>query len=149
MQTVTITADEFKAIHNALCFAQTTAIDKTVDTIREALQGAYRQEAEAFDSKTAYYDRFKDDNALKAIWSIYELPEHGFLGNHPYPSDAVIVYRDHWGKYPVKCAVNGTTWADIYRAADTCIGMSGDSHHCFIEGFTVKNGNELHMITGS
>lgn len=147
MQTVTITADEFKAIHNALCFAQTTAIDKTVDTIREALQGAYQQEAEAFDQKYSHYELVQQQHEFSSVWSIYDVED--LNAAHSYPSDAVVVYRDHWGKNPVKCAVNGLTWADIYRAADTCIGMSGDSHHCFIEGFVVKNGNELHMITGS
>ena len=43
----------------------------------------------------------------------------------------------------------GATWGDIYRAADWAIRNSGDSHHIFIEGFELRNGNELHLVTGS
>ena len=38
---VTLTADEFREIHNALCFANSKGIEATVDAIREALAGAY------------------------------------------------------------------------------------------------------------
>jgi hypothetical protein len=140
---VTLTADEFKTIHNALCFAQSKSIEETVDIIREALQGAYAQDNAAFDRKNSYFRRFQAEHKLETIWSMYELDEHGFLQDHPYPADAFVCYQG--GHVPVF----GSTWGDIYRAADWAIRNSGDDHHIFIEAFKLKNGNELHLITGS
>jgi hypothetical protein len=140
---VTLTAEEFRQIHNALCFANSKGIEATVDAIREALAGAYRQEEQDFDRKMDYFRRFQTENKLEAIWSMYEIEEHGFLKDHPYPSDAFVCYQG--GHVPVF----GPTWADIYRAADWAIRNSGDSHHIFIEHFELKNGNELHLVTGS
>lgn len=140
---VTLTADEFRQIHNALCFADSKGIEATVETIRAALKGAYAQEEQDFDRKMTYYSRFKHENQLKAIWSMYELNEHGFLKAHPYSSDAFVVYQG--GHVPVF----GLTWGDVYRAADWAIRNSGDGHHIFIEGFELRNGNELHLVTGS
>jgi hypothetical protein len=140
---VTLTAEEFSRIHNALCFAPNRGLEATVDAIREALSGAYRQEEQDFDRKMDYYSRFKEENRLEAIWSMYELGEHGFLQAHPYPDTAFVCYQG--GHVPVF----GSTWGDIYRAADWAIRNSGDMHHVFIEGFEVKNGNELHLVTGS
>ena len=140
---VTLTAEEFTRIHNALCFAPNKGLEATVDAIREALAGAYRQEEQDSYRKMAYYNRFKDEHRLEAIWSMYELEEHGFLRNHPYLSDAFVVYQG--GHVPVF----GNTWGDIYRAADWAIRNSGDDHHIFIEAFELRNGNELHLVTGS
>jgi hypothetical protein len=140
---VTLTAEEFRQIHNALCFAHADGIQKTVETIRTALAGAYAQDDSAFDRKMSYFRRFQEENKFKAIWSIYKLDEHGFLKDHPYTSDAFVVYQG--GHVPV-C---GATWGDVYRAADKAIFISGDDHHIFIEAFELRNGNELHLTTGS
>ena len=140
---ITLTAEEFKQIHNALCFAHTDGIQKTVETIRAALAGAYQQEEQDFDRKMDYFRRFQEENKLETIWSIYELEEHGFLKDHPYTSDAFVCYQ---GQH---VPVFGNTWGDIYRAADWAIRNSGDAHHIFIEAFELRNGNELHLVTGS
>lgn len=140
---VTLTAEEFKTIHNALCFAPNRGLDATVDAIREALKGAYEQENTVFERKMDYYRRFQKEHKLEAIWSMYELDEHGFLKDHPYSSDAFVCYQ---GQH---VPVFGNTWGDIYRAADWAIRNSGDQHHIFIEAFELKNGNELHLVTGS
>jgi len=140
---VTLTADEFSKIHNALCFANSKGIEATVDAIREALAGAYAQENQDFESKMDYYRRFQAENNLEAIWSMYELEEHGFLRGHPYSSDVFVYYQG------AHVPVFGPTWGDIYRAADWAIRNSGDQHHIFIEAFELRNGNELHLVTGS
>jgi hypothetical protein len=140
---VTLTAEEFTRIHNALCFAPNQGLDATVAAIREALAGAYAQEEQDFDRKMAYYNRFKAENRLETIWSMYEIEEHGFLRDHPYPSDASVYYQGEI------VPVFGFTWGDVYRAADWAIRNSGDAHHIFIEAFELRNGNELHLVTGS
>lgn len=143
----TLTAEEFKVLHNTLWELgniDNPRVQTLVERIRTvALKGAYEQDQTQFEGRHDYYSAFQRDNGLQSIWSVYELPVHGFLANHPYPSDSFIVYQGH------HCAVWGSTWADIYRAADQAIRNSGDDHHCFIEGFEVKNGNELHLYTGS
>jgi len=140
---VTLTAEQFRQIHNALCLASGRSIEETVDIIREALQGAYAQDDAAFDRKNSYFRRYQAEHKLETIWSMYELDEHGFLQDHDYPADAFVCYQ---GSH---VPVFGSTWGDIYRAADWAIRNSGDDHHIFIEAFELKNGNELHLITGS
>jgi hypothetical protein len=140
---VTLTAEEFTRIHNALCFAPNQGLEATVDAIREALAGAYRQEEQDFDRKMAYYTRFKAENKLKAVWSMYEIEEHGFLKDHPYTSDAFVCYQGQ------RVPVSGSTWGDIYRAADAAIQASGDTHHCFIESFTAVGDRPGHLRLGT
>jgi hypothetical protein len=148
---VTLTAEEFKTLHNALCALDCLNDDKIstqVEIIRDALTGAYDQESAAFDRKFEHYDSVRKDLGLNAIWSITEVDN--LNERHPYPSDAFVVYKNHWGENKqVHCAVYGGTWAAVYVAANACIRNSGDEHHVFIENFELKNGNELHMTTGS
>jgi hypothetical protein len=163
MQTVTLKGEDFRTVHNTLCELRNVEQDlcgiindallgrlhAAIKGFEEGLADAYAQDNEQFESKMDYYSSFKSDNGLRSIWSIYELPIHGFLRDHPYPSDAFIVYTQHWGEGRKHYPVQGTTWADLYRAADLAIRESGDDHHIFIEHFELKNGNELHLVTGS
>ncbi len=148
---VTLTADEFKTLHNALwalgCL-DNEKVSEQVEIIRDALKGAYEQENQAFDKKFSHYRSVQEDLGLTAIWSMYEIDN--LNDSHPFPSDAFVVYNTHWGeKKEVHCAVYGNTWSAIYVAANACIRNSGDEHHVFIENFELKNGNELHLTTGS
>ena len=144
---VTLTAEEFKKIHNALCFAHSDGIQKTVETIREALAGAYQQDEAQWDRRFAYCNNIKLHNGFDAIWSAQDVD---FDQPHPFASDAVIVYQAHWGAvkdrhYPI----TGPTWLDVYRAADLAMRESGDNHHVFIEGFSPQSDNTVQLHTGS
>lgn len=157
----TLTAEEFKTVHNALCDLDSVCrqledvinpnlykqLAQARSTIRKGLQGAYEQDNKAFETKNDHYHAIQSEEKLRAIWSLYEIED--LDAQHPYPADAFVVYSQHWGEKPVHCVVQGSTWRDIYRAADNCIRLSGDDHHVFIESFDLKNGNELHMSTGS
>jgi hypothetical protein len=164
METVILRGEDFKTVHNTLCELRSVQqrltgvisneladhLHMVVKGFDAGLANAYEQEHSVFNSKMKYYDSFKTENKLRSTWSIYELPIHGFLEDHPYPSDAFVIYTQHWGEnenkhYPVQ----GASWGDLYRAADLAIRNSGDDHHCFIERFSLKNGNELHLSTGS
>jgi hypothetical protein len=83
------------------------------------------------------------------VWSIYEVEDLG--QPHPYKGAMQICYRDHWGDEPVFRAITGTTWADLYAAADRAILESGDQHHIFIERFKPNPAEPLQLIlqTGS
>lgn len=154
---VTLTAEEFKVLHNSLCdlnrFCQFKEIDEIVERIRKvALKSAYEQDNRAFESKHDYFYQFKEDNQLRSTWSVYELPAPGgFSQDHPWPDARYIVYDNHWGERDVRQPIEGTTWADLYRAADRAIQASGDTHHCFIESFTPIQDTPgcLRLSTGS
>lgn len=165
MQTVTLYAEDFKTVHNTLCELRSlqeraTGVisDSLADQLQRVIKGfesglanAYAQDEAEFDSRMAYYNRFKADNGLSSIWSIYELPEHGFLSDHPYTAAQSVCYRDHWGDQAVYETILGPTWADLYRAADRCIQRSGDQHHIFIESFqpVADQPHQIRLTTGS
>ena len=146
METVTLKGEDFKVLHNTLWELGNINDDRVqalVERIRTvALKDAYAQDNAQFDSKMDYYGEFQRQNGLAAIWSVYDLPAHGFLSDHPFPSDAFVVYQGH------HVPVYGQTWGDVYRAADRAIELSGDGHHIFIEHFE-QVGNELRLTTGS
>jgi hypothetical protein len=146
METVTLKGEDFKVLHNTLWELGNIDDDRVqalVERIRTvALKDAYEQDTATFDSKMDYYGEFQRQNGLAAIWSVYDLPPHGFLSDHPFPSDAFVVYQGH------HVPVYGQTWGDVYRAADRAIELSGDGHHIFIEHFE-QVGNELRLTTGS
>jgi len=147
----TLTREEFKVLHNTLWELgniQDSRVQELVERIRSvALKGAYEQDSTAFERQHEHYSKVREELGLRAIWSVYEVED--LHSAHPYPGSSFVIYKDHWGEKPIHAAVWGPTWADIYKAADACIQGSGDDHHVFIEGFEVKNYNELHMITGS
>jgi hypothetical protein len=165
METVTLRGEDFKTVHNTLCelreiemrlnevISESLAqrLHRVIKGFEAGLARAYEQDNRAFESKMDYYSDFQSQNGLKTIWSIYDLPQHGFLGDHPYKGAAEICYRDHWGEAAVYETILGSTWADLYRAADRCIQRSGDSHHIFIEGFepVADQPHQLRLVTGS
>jgi len=158
METVTLLGEDFKILHNTLCdlrnlvdrmdrsLINTREFDRIIEGLEMGLKRAYDQDEDAFDRKHAYYTAFKRDNGLTTIWSIFDLPVHGFLEDHPWQGAATLVYHDH-----TTATIDGPTWADLYRAADQVIQRSGDQHHCFIEGFgpVAKQPHQLRLTTGS
>ena len=154
---VTLSAEEFKVLHNSLCdlnrFCQFKEIDEIVDRIRRvALKSAYEQDNRTFETKHDYYREYQELHRLRAIWSVYELdPEKGFDSVDPYRDSEYIVYDNHWGDNEVVIKIEGPTWGDLYRAADLAIQKSGDNHHTFIESFTpiTDKPGHLRLSTGS
>jgi hypothetical protein len=70
--------------------------------------------------------------------------------NQPHPFAASeMIYRAHWGAKSVVVPIAGTTWLDLWRAADCAIKLSGDSHHIFIEDFQINLQGQLELSTGS
>lgn len=156
METVTLRGEDFRTVHNTLCDLRTVQqrltgvisndladqLQGVILGFEQGLRNAYEQDEAQFDSKMDYYSDFKSENGLRSIWSVYDLPAHGFLSDHPFSSDAFVVYQGH------HVPVYGSTWGDVYRAADRAIELSGDGHHIFIEHFE-QVGNELRLTTGS
>lgn len=155
---VTLSADEFKALHNSLCELDRLAyhhhvpkVEEIVEHIRKvALKGAYEQEDRDFDRKWQQYQHWREHYGLKTSWSLYEVENMTLC--HPYTDAEYVVYDEHWGDSgEVVRRIEGRDWNALYRAADAAIQASGDSHHSFIESFTPiedKPGH-LRLHTGS
>ncbi len=159
----TLTAEEFKTVHNGLCDLN-SAIQRLEDVInpelykrlahglsevRKGLKNAYDQDDRAFKTKSDHFEKTQEELGLSAIWSVYEVDN--MTDRHPFEGADRVVYKDHWGDKPVSCSINGLTWAALYVAANACIRDSGDNHHVFIEDF--KPGEDdprtLYLTTGS
>lgn len=148
---VTITAEDFKTIHNTLWELEYQGLDGAVGAarIRAALGDAYAQDNTAFERKHDHYHTVQQQLGLKTIWSLYEVPDLSL--QHPYTAAREICYRDHWGTEAVYETIQGDTWAALYTAADRCIQRSGDDHHVFIEAFepVANQPHQLRLTTGS
>ena len=158
METVTLRSEDFKIIHNTLCdlrsvvqrmersMIKTDEFERIVENFEQGLKDAYEQDSNAFDRKHDYYSRFREENGLTTIWSVYELEEHGFLLDHHWAGAQTLGY------YGSTAPILGATWGDLYRAANEVIQRSGDGHHIFIEGFyqaVTGDNTVLKLITGS
>ena len=149
MVSVTLTAKEFEAIHNALWYlgqVDKPEVQSLVEEIRGALKGAYEQEQAIKDRRYDHYSQVKTDLGLDAIWSVTEVDN--LSEPHPYEGVKYVTYKRFWGEGIVTQAINGNTWAALYVAANACIRDSGDDHHVFIEDFR-KSGDTLLLTTGS
>lgn len=145
---VTIKADDFKAIHNALWSLQygNGDLNAQVEVIRNALKDAYEQDRKASDDLYNHYLTVKTDLGLDAIWSMYEVKD--LNERHTYKNAKTMTYKDNWGGDAFSVPINGFTWAALYVAANAAIRDSGDEHHVYIEGFQ-QVGDTLLLITGS
>jgi hypothetical protein len=157
MEAVTLSGNDFKTIHNTLCELRSLVqrmdesvikverFEEIIESFERGLKDAYDQDSGAFDRKHDYYNRFREDNGLTTIWSVYELEEHGFMLDHPWKGAKVLAY------WSATALIQGPTWGDLYRAANEVIQRSGDSHHIFIEGFAPygTDNSMLKLTTGS
>lgn len=160
----TLTADEFKTIHNAVCdldglvhrleeVLKPELYQRLVEArnnIRTGLGGAYKQDDDAFSRKSRHYDSVKQDLGVQhSEWSIYEVDN--LSDRHPYAGADRVVYRMHWGAEPVSVSIQGLTWAALWVAANAAIRDSGDDHHVYIEAFRpdAEDPRTLVLSTGS
>jgi hypothetical protein len=146
---VKLTGKEFQTIHNALwglSSLNNTEVNQQVELIHQALQGAYQQERENTERRYDHYNSVKKELGLTTTWSMTEV--ENLSERHPFEGVKYITYKNFWGEGVVTKAINGSTWAALYVAADACICDSGDHHHVFIEGFK-QSGETLNLCTGS
>ena len=156
----TLTVEEFKKVHNALCELRSirgrledvvhpalfARLNQAVSDIEGGLEGAYEQDGNSFETKSTHYNTVAEELGLTTVWSIFEVDDL----NSKYSFEGVeeVVYKAHWGPKPVHVQINGLTWAALFVAANAAIRDSGDNHHTFIEHFT-QSGNQLILSTGS
>ena len=154
---VTLTADEFKVLHNSLYdlnqlayYHHVPKVEEIVERIRRvALKSAYEQDQADFDRKHREYQHWQQHYGLRSTWSLYQV--NLMTTCHAYKDATHVVYDEHWGDKEVVVEIDGKDWNALYRAADAAIQQSGDSHHCFIESFstTEDKPGHLRLHTGS
>lgn len=159
-----LTAEEFKTIHNGLCDLESAIqrledvikpelyvkLAKAASEIRLGLNGAYEQDNAAGVRKSNHYQDVGQQLGMdNSSWSVYDIDN--LSDRHPYEGADRVVYKDHWGKNPVSCSINGLTWSALWIAANACIRDSGDDHHIFIEDFRPDENDPrtLYLSTGS
>ena len=159
---ISLTQPEWNQIHNALCRAELMyesvfdvlkngpEMREALDAVRQSLAPAYQQDSAKFDHQFDHCREVQSVNGFQSVWSLDTVAD--FDQPHPFRSDVFVKYTEHWGDnkdhhYPVQ----GTTWLDIWRAADLAIQASGDDHHAFIEGFRQdpKDATIIYLQTGS
>ena len=152
---VTLKADDFTKIHNALWQLQYNNGDVTeqVEIIRNALTDCYEQDQAASRRLYDHYESVRKELGLTSIWSMSEVKN--LSEPYTYTNVRTVTHKDHWGETedgqdvgPVVVPINGNTWAALYVAANAAIRDSGDRHHCYIEGFR-QVGDTLELVTGS
>ena len=154
---VTLTADEFKVLHNSLYdlnqlayYHHVPKVEEIVERIRKvALKSAYEQDQADFDRKHREYQHWQQHYGLRSTWSLYQV--NLMTTCHAYKDATHVVYDEHWGDKEVVVKIEGKDWNALYRAADAAIQQSGDSHHCFIESFSITEDRPgyLRLHTGS
>lgn len=163
----TLTAEEFKDIHNALWELNcvTEQLQETLNSeiyekllkvqnqIRKALANSYDRDSKEFDRRGEHYSSVKKDLGVHdSQWSFYEIED--LNQRHPYEGAKVVSYKDPWDRWvgpPVEVPINGLTWAALWVAANAAIRESGDRHHVYIESFEVSKDDPsvLMLHTGS
>ena len=156
----TLTAEEFKTIHNALCQIRnvrddiasvvreeiTERLEKAIAEMEKGLANAYKQDDEVFNTRNKHYTQVQDAQGLASVWSLYEVAN--LYAMHPHAGATKIKYGD---QYTPIGTDSGLSWIDMWIAADDAIKSSGDSHHIFIEAFTpiAEEPGVLRLVTGS
>lgn len=158
---VTIKAEDFRTIHNALWELKMIQCDLAgaihpdrleklavvEENIRAALADAYKQEEQDYNRRQEHYNAGSAAIKARSVWSISEVED--LMAAHPYLGARFVCYTSHWGKNHPQVPIEGDRWLDLWRAADQCIRASGDDHHIFIETFEERGDGVLFLHTGS
>lgn len=155
----TVTRDEFRDIHNGMCYLHHAMrrledvlsaelyneLAKARDGIEKGFVSVRKQESDRFDRLNTHYRHVADQHRLRtAVWSIYEV-ESLYDVAAEYDDAAAL---DYMGKR-VLLQSGPKTWLDLFKAADTVI-READDYHVFVEGFykTTEPG-VISLTTGS
>jgi hypothetical protein len=156
----TLTAAEFADIHNAKCelHGVIQALDgvihpkmqdrlmKVIALMGKGLASAYEQDDEAYKKTQAHYDEVSDRIGAKTIWAKHEVTDL----TAPFTYTGAHRLRYKVGNQCYSTPIAGTTWVDLWRAAEDLVARSGDWHHIFVEEFhATEEAGVLSLSTGS
>lgn len=156
----TLTSQEFSDIHNAKCEIHSIAnslegvvsdrlyarLEKAIALLNKGLERAYELDDAAFEKNSVHYDEVSKQHGFKTVWSVYEVTNLYSLFE---PVATHVLYKNHWGESEVLVPIKGTSWVDVWIAAEQAILNSGDMHHIFIEAFKLNDNGYFELSTGS
>jgi hypothetical protein len=164
MSDLTLSQEEFDSLAQARLQLR-SSIEQLGEVLSERALKRLKSASESLDEGTArliternqrtdaamdYWCGVQKKHGLSSIWSIFDV---GVDCDTPHQFDGAthVRYACHWGEAgEVVVPIEGSTWLDLYRAADAAISSSGDSHHAFIEGFRADGeSGVLDLVTGS
>lgn len=158
MTTFELTSKQVTDLHNAMCSLRSMRDDivtnyrdespmvkginyafKLLEPIRKQLMDI--KDAEQ-NRKYNMYKQVGENNGIKhSIWSMYEVED--LADQSPIPP-GTLLESYHTDK---RVRVAGSTWLDLWRAADELVCDANDTH-VFIEGFKLR-GNTCEVTLGS
>ena len=99
-----------------------------------------------FDKNMEEFRKIQEENNLFANWSYYEISPSDINKKHSFKNITSISYEGI--TIPFNKANKPKTWLDLWKISDQIMRQSGDTHHCFLEGWNFQDSN-LDVITGS
>lgn len=104
------------------------------------------KEDDDFDKNIEEFRKIQEENNLFANWSYYEISPSDINKKHFFKNITSISYEGI--TIPFNKTNKPKTWLDLWKISDQIMRQSGDTHHCFLEGWNFQDGN-LDVITGS
>lgn len=162
MQDVTLKAQDFSTVHNALCSLRSiecnlrdviggdSELAKAIESFEAGLRNAYDESTDQTSSKMEYWNEIQSRHGFVGIWSNFKIPARSFI-RRQHTDITNVVYKDINGEQ-FAVSIEGDSILDLYRAANEAIVKSGDMHHVFIESFKpgeYKGQQALFMTCGS
>jgi hypothetical protein len=124
-------------------------LNNAVESLIDGLKNIYVQENRDYEKRTQLYNAVSNKNGFNSVWSIHTVND--FTGV-PFPDARRVAYTNHWGENPIVVDGDGMlNWEKLWGMADRAISQSGDTHHIFIEEFTLSKDDPttLFLSTGS
>ena len=88
---------------------------------------------ETWDENFEYWENWQEEHGINhATMSCYEHKAH----DRAVEGKCVLIHRDYYegGKPYVSRVLNNPTWGTVLKHFDRAIPVTGDYHHCFLEG---------------
>ena len=99
-------------------------------------------ERDDFEKKMDYFSGIEKENNFITTWSLYDELED--INEKYYFEDVRLMKYEGFEE-----EVLGSTWLDLWRAADKLVRKSEDYHHIFIDGFDETDVHTVKLVTGS
>lgn len=157
---LTISPEQLTTIYNAQCQLNSiaTKLDGTIHpdiqngivAIREQLfkiiQPTIEAQDKQLDLNIEEFSKIQQNNDLFSIWSYFDIEPKELGKKHSFKNLKSISYYNITIEFDLK--TKPKTWLELWKISDQLMRQSADTHHCFLEGWTHKDGN-LKIITGS
>ena len=104
------------------------------------------------NSKIDWFIELREEHDFVSVWSIFGVNDFSVV---PFPGITTLRYEEHWGPkdrplvHHFEDQVGPPTWMDLWKAAESLIRLSGDTHHVFIEAFSPRGTGTFYLQTGS